>query len=153
MPFYNLGVCAVHYIELTYHLSSSVNFVLLFCVHILKPISFTYCNVIAFLLLTFVENQERFYWYLIAIVTATVLLCLILVIGRLIIQRRRDTSDDTKAEPSNSGDTQLPNGFSDDISEIDADIDLQTSLPSGLHHNVNKHDVGSFSHFLLLCTC
>ncbi|XP_063695680.1 protein eva-1-like isoform X2 [Culicoides brevitarsis] len=86
------------------------------------------------------ENQEKFYWYLIAIVTATVLLCLILVIGRLIVQRRRETSDDTKAEPSNSGDTQLPNGFSDDISEIDADIDLQTSLPSGIHHNVNKHD-------------
>lgn len=96
-----------------------------------------------FLTFIFIENQERFYWYLIAIVTATVLLCLILVISRLIIQRRRDTSDDTKAEPSNSGDTQLPNGFSDDISEIDADIDLQTSLPSSLHHNVNKHDVGS----------
>lgn len=71
------------------------------------------------------------------------------MIGRLIIQRRRDASDDTKAEPSNSGDTQLPNGFSDDISEIDADIDLQTSLPSGLHHNVNKHDVG-LSPFLYL---
>lgn len=91
------------------------------------------------------ENQEKFYWYLIAIVTATVLLCLILVIGRLIIQRRRDTTEDTKAEPSNSGDTQLPNGFSDDISEIDADIDLQTPLPSSIHHNVNKHDVRFFS--------
>lgn len=91
-----------------------------------------------------IENQEKFYWYLIAIVTATVLVCLILVIGRLIIQRRRESTDDTKAEVSNSGDTQLPNGFSDDISEIDADIDLQTSLPSGIHHNVNKHDVSFF---------
>uniref|UniRef100_A0A336N2J0 CSON005195 protein n=1 Tax=Culicoides sonorensis TaxID=179676 RepID=A0A336N2J0_CULSO len=99
-----------------------------------KPIGFIAEWMNAYIFIS--QNQERFYWYLIGIVSVTVVFCLILVIGRLIVQRRRDTSDDTKVDKnSNSGDTQLPNGFSDDISEIDADIDLQTSLPSSIHHN------------------
>lgn len=77
----------------------------------------------------FPENQEKFYLYLIISVTAGVLLCLILVIGRLWIQKRRLKKDPSNIQSSNTGETTLPNGFSDDISEIDADIDLTTPLP------------------------
>lgn len=82
-----------------------------------------------FVKLYFPENQEKFYLYLIISVTAGVLLCLILVIGRLWIQKRRLKKDPSNIQSSNTGETTLPNGFSDDISEIDADIDLTTPLP------------------------
>ncbi|XP_037924496.1 uncharacterized protein LOC119660163 isoform X2 [Hermetia illucens] len=75
------------------------------------------------------QNQERFYLYLIVSVAAGVLLCLILVVGRLVIHKRRRAKSDSKFQQSSTGETQLPNGFSDDISEIDADIDLTTPLP------------------------
>lgn len=85
----------------------------------------------------FPENQEKFYLYLIISVTAGVLLCLMLVIGRLLIQRSR-----AKKVPNtltvNNGDIPLPNGFADDISDIDNDIDLTTSLPLP---NVARYDV------------
>lgn len=84
---------------------------------------------IYFVKLYFAENQEKFYLYLIISVTAGVLLCLILVIGRLWIQKRRLKKDPSNIQSSNTGETTLPNGFSDDISEIDADIDLTTPLP------------------------
>lgn len=84
---------------------------------------------IFFVKLYFPENQEKFYLYLIISVTAGVLLCLILVIGRLWIQKRRLKKDPSNIQSSNTGETTLPNGFSDDISEIDADIDLTTPLP------------------------
>lgn len=77
--------------------------------------------------------------------TAGVFLCLVIVIGRLIVQRKRglNNDDDGKVDgnfkSSNTGETSLPNGFSaDDISEIDADIDLTTPLPMP---NVSRHDV------------
>uniref|UniRef100_A0A182T7J9 SUEL-type lectin domain-containing protein n=1 Tax=Anopheles maculatus TaxID=74869 RepID=A0A182T7J9_9DIPT len=77
-----------------------------------------------------VENQEKFYLYLIVAVTVAILLCVSIVIGRLVVQRRRTAKDgDDKFQTSNTGETTLPNGFTDDISEIDADIDLQTPLP------------------------
>ena len=78
---------------------------------------------------------------LIISVTAGVLLCLTLVIGRILVQKRRvrksstassnnkSGSIDGKFQKSTTGETQIPNGFSDDISEIDADIDLTTPLP------------------------
>uniref|UniRef100_A0A182M9Y8 SUEL-type lectin domain-containing protein n=1 Tax=Anopheles culicifacies TaxID=139723 RepID=A0A182M9Y8_9DIPT len=76
------------------------------------------------------QNQEKFYLYLIVAVTVAILLCVLIVIGRLLVQRRRTTKDgDDKFQTSNTGETTLPNGFTDDISEIDADIDLQTPLP------------------------
>lgn len=95
--------------------------------------------------------------YLIISVTAAVLLCLILVIGRLIVQRRRSGNEDTdsnggqgdtKIEQSNSGETSLPNGFSDDISEIDADIDLTTPIPTGVH-SISKNEVSKIWKLLL----
>uniref|UniRef100_A0AAG5CVM9 Uncharacterized protein n=1 Tax=Anopheles atroparvus TaxID=41427 RepID=A0AAG5CVM9_ANOAO len=77
------------------------------------------------------QNQEKFYLYLIVAVTVAILLCVSIVIGRLVVQRRRAGAQngDDKFQNSNKGETTLPNGFTDDISEIDADIDLQTPLP------------------------
>lgn len=93
------------------------------------------------------ENQEKFYLYLIVSVTAGILLCLIIVIGRLVVQKRR-LKNESKIQTSNTGETTLPNGFTDDISEIDADIDLTTPLPVPC---VSRADVSiHFSHYLFL---
>lgn len=89
----------------------------------LQPICF-------YLLDTFVitENQERFYLYLIISVAAGILLCLILLVARLLVQRHRARRE-AKFHATNVADHSLPNGFADDISEVDADIDLTTPLP------------------------
>lgn len=73
----------------------------------------------------YTENQEKFYLYVIVSVTAGVLLLLGLVIGRLLLSRHR-AKRDAKFHTNNE---TLPNGFTDDISEIDADIDLTTPVP------------------------
>ncbi|XP_055375083.1 protein eva-1-like isoform X3 [Condylostylus longicornis] len=96
---------------------------------------------------TLEENQERFYLYIIISVSAGILLCLTLVIGRMMVHKRRirknsNASSNNKSgsidgtnnpggkfQKSTTGETQIPNGFSDDISEIDADIDLTTPIP------------------------
>ncbi|XP_055375082.1 uncharacterized protein LOC129607875 isoform X2 [Condylostylus longicornis] len=93
------------------------------------------------------QNQERFYLYIIISVSAGILLCLTLVIGRMMVHKRRirknsNASSNNKSgsidgtnnpggkfQKSTTGETQIPNGFSDDISEIDADIDLTTPIP------------------------
>ncbi|XP_076667729.1 uncharacterized protein LOC143368664 isoform X3 [Andrena cerasifolii] len=71
------------------------------------------------------ENQEKFYLYIIVSVTAGILIFLGLVIGRLLVSRHR-AKRDAKFHANNE---PLPNGFTDDISEIDADIDLTTPVP------------------------
>ncbi|XP_012254018.2 uncharacterized protein LOC105684890 isoform X2 [Athalia rosae] len=71
------------------------------------------------------KNQEKFYLYIIVSVTAGILLFLGLVIGRLLVSRHR-AKRDAKFHANNEA---LPNGFTDDISEIDADIDLTTPVP------------------------
>ncbi|XP_011350322.1 protein eva-1 isoform X2 [Ooceraea biroi] len=71
------------------------------------------------------DNQEKFYLYIIVSVSIGMLLFLGLVIGRLLISRRR-AKRDAKFHGNNE---TLPNGFTDDISEIDADIDLTTTVP------------------------
>ncbi|XP_055611021.1 protein eva-1 isoform X1 [Uranotaenia lowii] len=78
---------------------------------------------------SFEEHQEKFYIYLIVAVAVAILLCLSIVIGRVAFRKRGTTKEDDKFQTSNTGETTLPNGFTDDISEIDADIDLQTPLP------------------------
>ncbi|XP_011707859.1 PREDICTED: uncharacterized protein LOC105462730 [Wasmannia auropunctata] len=70
------------------------------------------------------NNREKFYLYIIVSVSAGILLFLGLVIGRLLISRHR-AKRDAKFHANNE---TLPNGFTDDISEIDADIDLTTSV-------------------------
>lgn len=76
------------------------------------------------------------------------LLCLTLVIGRLVLQKRQAKSD-KKSSPKNqsqngsAGETTIPNGFSDDISEIDGDIDMTTTtlpVPS-----VSRNEVSNIS--------
>ncbi|XP_076629559.1 uncharacterized protein LOC143345880 isoform X1 [Colletes latitarsis] len=71
------------------------------------------------------ENQEKFYLYIIVSVTAGILIFLGLVIGRLLVSRHR-AKRDAKFHANNEA---VPNGFNDDISEIDADIDLTTPVP------------------------
>lgn len=86
------------------------------------------------------ENQERLYLYLIIAVTIAILICLGLVILRILLQRRK-VNKETKIHTSNTGETTIPNGFSDDISEIDADIDLTTPLPIP---SVSRNEVSIF---------
>ncbi|XP_026667577.1 uncharacterized protein LOC108622848 isoform X2 [Ceratina calcarata] len=71
------------------------------------------------------KNQEKFYLYIIVSITAGILIFLGLVIGRLLVSRHR-AKRDAKFHANNE---TLPNGFTDDISEIDADIDLTTPVP------------------------
>ncbi|KNC25942.1 hypothetical protein FF38_10251 [Lucilia cuprina] len=105
------------------------------------------------------KNQEQFYLYLIISVAVGMLLCLTLVIGRLTLQRRRSCRKNSLSSCSNNeknssdkmgstggigggaGDnnkfqheptareTQLSGSFADDISDIDADIDLTSPMP------------------------
>ncbi|EDW67838.1 uncharacterized protein [Drosophila virilis] len=102
------------------------------------------------------KHQEQFYLYLIISVTAGVLLCLTLVIGRLTLQRRggrlkRSSSvsgvaknfaetpiDGTGGsgagggsnfQQMTTGETHLADTFGDDISDIDVDVDLTTPVP------------------------
>lgn len=73
-----------------------------------------------------------------------------LVIGRLLIQKRRlkkyPSMQSTGSNGGPPGEITLPNGFSDDISEIDADIDLTTPLPLP---SVTRIDV---SYIFLVCS-
>ncbi|KAL9892295.1 uncharacterized protein ACN427_007569 isoform 6-T7 [Glossina fuscipes fuscipes] len=102
------------------------------------------------------QHQEQFYLYLIIAVAAGMLLCVTLVIGRLTLQRRRaccknslssvsnnekivrdkvqSTSDkDGKHQQVPARDTQPNVSFGDNLSDIDADVDLRTQMPlSGL---------------------
>ncbi|XP_034661608.1 uncharacterized protein LOC117897080 isoform X2 [Drosophila subobscura] len=103
------------------------------------------------------EHQEQFYLYLIISVAAGVLLCLTLVIGRLALQKRRGERKnsgssaggvakafaDTQGASTGVGngppaskfhqaatrESHLPDSFADDISDIDADIDLTGPMP------------------------
>ncbi|CAD7093113.1 unnamed protein product [Hermetia illucens] len=73
------------------------------------------------------DSQNRLYLYLIIAGSVGVLLCIILVVARVVLQKRRSRSDDTTSSPK--GETTISNGFNDSISEIDADIDLATPVP------------------------
>ncbi|XP_075227401.1 protein eva-1 homolog C-like isoform X2 [Lycorma delicatula] len=70
------------------------------------------------------ENQEKLILYLILSVSGGLLSILTLVIGRLLWQRR--TTHQRAKYHASAATTTLPNGFADDISEIDADIGLTT---------------------------
>ncbi|XP_022915136.1 uncharacterized protein [Onthophagus taurus] len=74
------------------------------------------------------QNQERFYLYLIISVGGGVVLCLTILVVRLLLQRR-NAKQEPKFQQTDITDNSLPNGFTDDISEVDADIDLTPSLP------------------------
>lgn len=81
------------------------------------------------------EHHERYYLYLIISVTIGVLLCLIIITGRIIIQKQREENEDSsKDEPkfqkSNTGETTITKGYSgDSITDIEGgDIDLTTPI-------------------------
>lgn len=61
-------------------------------------------------------------------IAAGLLLLLGFLVGRLLLQRHRIRRD-AKFHATNISDNTLPNGFTDEISEVDADIDLTTPLP------------------------
>ncbi|XP_053990952.1 uncharacterized protein LOC128891098 isoform X2 [Hylaeus anthracinus] len=71
------------------------------------------------------KNQEKFYLYIIVSVSVGILIFLGLVIGRLLVSRHR-AKRDAKFHANNE---PLPHGFNDDISDIDADIDLTSPVP------------------------
>ncbi|XP_012280667.1 uncharacterized protein LOC105699862 isoform X2 [Orussus abietinus] len=75
------------------------------------------------------KNQEKFYLYVIVSVAAGILLFLGIIIGRLLVSRHR-AKRNAKFHANNE---TLPNGFTDDISEIDADIDLTTPIPVSMN--------------------
>lgn len=95
------------------------------------------------------ENQERLYLLLIISATSGVIVCLLIIAVRwLLISRRQPKEDNSEQgkvtgqfKSSNTGETTITNGFStDDISEIDADIDLTTPLPMSTG-NGTRNDV------------
>ena len=84
------------------------------------------------------EHHERYYLYLIISVTIGVLLCLIIITGRIIIQKQQDdVEDSSKDEPkfhkSSTGETTITKGFSgDNICDMEGgDIDLTTPMGMG----------------------
>lgn len=77
---------------------------------------------------SFTENQERLFLYLIISVSAGILILLSFLVVRLLVQRHRARKE-AKFHATNVSDHTLPNGFTDDISEVDADIDLTTPVP------------------------
>lgn len=94
----------------------------------------------------FTEHHERYYLYLIISVTIGVLLCLIIITGRIIIQKQQDDAEDSsKDEPkfhkSSTGETTITKGFSgDNICEMEGgDIDLTT--PMGMSSLPVKNEV------------
>lgn len=95
-------------------------------------------------------------------VTSGVLLCLLIVVARWIFIRRKPSKDESSEQgkapaqfkTSNTGETTITNGFSaDDISEIDADIDLTTPLPMSTgSSSITRNDVSQYS-ILYLSMC
>lgn len=78
--------------------------------------------------------------------TIGVLLCLIIITGRIIIQKQHDDAEDSaKDEPkfhkSNTGETTITKGFSgDNICDMEGgDIDL--SIPIGMNNLPMKNEV------------
>jgi hypothetical protein len=108
------------------------------------------------------ENQERLYLLLIISVSSGVLLCLLIVVARWLFVRRKPSKDDSSEQgkapgqfkSSNTGETTITNGFSaDDISEIDADIDLTTPLPMSTGNSGNSITRNDVSHTLVWISC
>ncbi|XP_046986065.1 protein eva-1 [Schistocerca americana] len=71
------------------------------------------------------RNQEKFYLYLILSVTAGLVLFLGLVIGRLLLQRRRSQRNPKPSAPPTE--QTLPNGFTDDLSEAEMETAVSGS--------------------------
>lgn len=85
--------------------------------------------------------------------TVGVLLCLIIITGRIIIQKSRDegenhAKDEPKFHKSNTGETTITKSFSDNISEVEGgDIDLTT--PIAISNLPMKSEVSAFCYFCI----
>ncbi|XP_014098754.2 uncharacterized protein [Bactrocera oleae] len=95
------------------------------------------------------DNQERLYLYLLIAGLIGVIICIIIVSVHVWMQKHQALSSETQMAPiDGSGnpcaDTTIPNGFNDTISEIDAEIDMPTtiSVPS-VSKNENYISYGS----------
>ncbi|KPU72703.1 uncharacterized protein Dana_GF23134 [Drosophila ananassae] len=84
------------------------------------------------------DDQERLYIYLLIVGSLGVLLSIIVVAIKSKLQKRHGVTTDTHLNSSKKGnevagvlaeETIIPSGFNDTISEIDADIDMETSVP------------------------
>ncbi|KAH8360900.1 hypothetical protein KR084_001952 [Drosophila pseudotakahashii] len=78
------------------------------------------------------ENQERLYLYLIVLGSLGVLFSIVIIATRHVVQKRSLTTDTHSTTKGREGAVEVTtnqSGFNDTISEIDADIDLKTSLP------------------------
>lgn len=124
--------------------------------------NFTYHTLCFCSIVAYTENQEKFFLYLFISVTIGVLLCLSLVIGRLIHQKRQlklEKGSAQKSQGHNGGGSESgggTNGFSDDISEIDGDIDMTTTtvpVPSVSRNEVSHFNEITRDHFLSISKC
>ncbi|XP_039960340.1 uncharacterized protein LOC126763529 isoform X4 [Bactrocera neohumeralis] len=95
------------------------------------------------------DNQERLYLYLLIAGLIGVIICIIIVSVHVWMHKSQALSSETQmASVDGSGnpraDTTIPNGFNDTISEIDAEIDMPTtiSVPS-VSKNENYISYGS----------
>ncbi|XP_065155934.1 protein eva-1-like isoform X2 [Atheta coriaria] len=88
------------------------------------------------------KNHERFYVYLLACLGAVILLCVAIFSSRLLIRRRREKH--TEGHSVDVGDGSVAHGFVDDISEVDADIDLSPPSDVVLHTHYGGR-LGSFA--------
>lgn len=104
-----------------------------------------------------VGDQERLFVYLLTAGSVGVILCIVAVAVRLVVLKQHESVTDTHSTSSGKGgvgalgsgtvggadvegvgETTIPNGFNDTISEVDADIDLQTPIPVP---SVSKNEV------------
>lgn len=93
-----------------------------------------------------VDDQQRLYLYLLIVGSVGVLFSIAIVATRLVLVQKRRMASDTHSNSSTKGgggaggvdETTIPSGFNDTISEIDADIDLTTSIPVP---SVSKNEV------------
>lgn len=102
------------------------------------------------------EHHERYYLYLIISVTIGVLLCLIIVTGRVIMQKQREeretTGKDTppKFQKSNTGETTITKGYSgESISDIEGGADIDLTSPMTITGLPPKSDVSAENRKLL----
>ncbi|XP_039490961.1 uncharacterized protein LOC120451377 isoform X1 [Drosophila santomea] len=80
------------------------------------------------------EDQELLYFYLLVLGSFGVLISIVIFGTRIVLQKRRlitETHSSSLAKGSRGAveETTTPSGFHDTISEIDAEIDLKTTLP------------------------
>eukprot|EP00099_Drosophila_melanogaster_P013310 NP_001287642.1 uncharacterized protein Dmel_CG42402, isoform E [Drosophila melanogaster] len=79
------------------------------------------------------EDQERLYFYLLALVSLGVLISIVIFGTRIALQKHHLVTETLSSSFAKTTrrveETTIPSGLNDTISEIDAEIDLKTTLP------------------------